>query len=466
MEPCFRLRDWTVEPYSNRLVSTDTGRQVRVEPKVMQVLQVLAERAGETVSKEELFERVWGGPRLTDDVLTVTISALRKALGDSARAPRFVQTVPGSGYRLIVPVEAVDADPERPVFRLRHALLGAAVLLSTALVWTSLLRTPEVLSAERQPGELRDRTVEARYLLGRREPAATARARELLDEVLLESPEFTDARVALAEAHLLAAELGPTPQESLTAARREAQAALALEESPAARAILAQVRFALDWDLTGAEDDFRHALSLDPQNACAHLGLGAVLLARGEPEEALVHVEEYGRLDPLAYPSPFRAFVLVSLGRFDEALADLTRLAVNAPEDPGLQIYLARVSAAANRAEDCFAAYDRYYELTGAGDGVRRKFRARFEADGLRGVHLFILERLDERSTAGGHVSPIDRAAYHAFAGQTDAALDWLERAYAERDLGLPYIAERPGFLKLREDPRFVALLARLGRDS
>jgi len=74
----------------------------------MQVLVCLAE-SGVLVSKETLISRVWADTFVTDDVLTRSISELRKALADDARHPRYIQTVPKGGYRLIQPVMLVAA---------------------------------------------------------------------------------------------------------------------------------------------------------------------------------------------------------------------------------------------------------------------------------------------------------------------------------------------------------------------
>src|SRR5580693_2624800 len=81
--------EWMVAPSRNLLMRG--GDQVRVEPRVMDVLVLLAGHAGRLVSKQDLIERVWSGRYVTDDVLTVTIYALRKALGDEARRPRYVE---------------------------------------------------------------------------------------------------------------------------------------------------------------------------------------------------------------------------------------------------------------------------------------------------------------------------------------------------------------------------------------
>jgi TolB-like protein/Flp pilus assembly protein TadD len=75
----------------------------------MEVLVCLAKYAGETLPKETLFQTVWPDTFVTDDVLTHSISELRRAFEDDAREPRIIQTVPKRGYRLVAPVNAADA---------------------------------------------------------------------------------------------------------------------------------------------------------------------------------------------------------------------------------------------------------------------------------------------------------------------------------------------------------------------
>ncbi len=91
-----------VEPSLNR-VSGPAGT-VRLEPKVMAVLLCLVEHGDEVVPKERLMRAVWPDTFVGDDVLTRAISELRRVFGDDVRDPRFIQTIPKSGYRLIAPV--------------------------------------------------------------------------------------------------------------------------------------------------------------------------------------------------------------------------------------------------------------------------------------------------------------------------------------------------------------------------
>lgn len=102
----FRVGPWLVCPSLNSI--SCKGRTVRLEPKAIEVLLCLAQRAGETLPKEMLFRAVWPDTFVTDDVLTHSISELRRAFEDDAREPRIIQTIPKRGYRLVAPVSAAD----------------------------------------------------------------------------------------------------------------------------------------------------------------------------------------------------------------------------------------------------------------------------------------------------------------------------------------------------------------------
>src|SRR5215467_2405932 len=67
----------------------------------MQVLVTLAERSGQVASKEQIFHRVWPGTFVSDEVLTRSISELRKVFEDNPQEPEYIQTIPKGGYRLV-----------------------------------------------------------------------------------------------------------------------------------------------------------------------------------------------------------------------------------------------------------------------------------------------------------------------------------------------------------------------------
>ena len=101
-----RLAEWTVDLPSNRLVRGE--REIRPTPKAMAVLRQLMLAGGAPLTRNELLDRVWRDAYPTDDVLTHAITELRRALEDEPRVPRYIETIPKVGYRLLPPVEWLD----------------------------------------------------------------------------------------------------------------------------------------------------------------------------------------------------------------------------------------------------------------------------------------------------------------------------------------------------------------------
>jgi len=127
--------EFLVLPASHRLRRGDT--EVQLEPKVMALLVHLAENAGETLDRERLFEALWPGLVVTDDTLTQAVIKLRKALGDNAREPRYIQTVPKRGYRMCAVVQRAPATGPSPHAARPHWVIytafGVLVLLAGTL---------------------------------------------------------------------------------------------------------------------------------------------------------------------------------------------------------------------------------------------------------------------------------------------------------------------------------------------
>ena len=118
MKADFYLGAWLVQPSLGRM-SFD-GRTVQVRPKVMDLLAYLAGSPGTVISKETLLNDVWGTEAISESALTRTISELRDALDDDAPQPRFLETIPKRGYRLIADVRPV-VSPEESKSRRRRA---------------------------------------------------------------------------------------------------------------------------------------------------------------------------------------------------------------------------------------------------------------------------------------------------------------------------------------------------------
>ena len=109
------IGSWLFYPELNRV--RDANSVVQLEPKAALALKLLAERAGKPVTRQELLDAVWANVVVSDDALTQVIIKLRKALGDDARNPRYIQTIPKRGYCLLAEVKAGSNAAHAPAKR-------------------------------------------------------------------------------------------------------------------------------------------------------------------------------------------------------------------------------------------------------------------------------------------------------------------------------------------------------------
>jgi len=98
----FRVGEWSADPDTGRLHRQ--GAEVKLEPKVMHLLQYLAQNQGKVISREELESEIWAGTIVGYDAISSSVTKLRKALGDTTRNPQYLETVSKRGYRLIAKV--------------------------------------------------------------------------------------------------------------------------------------------------------------------------------------------------------------------------------------------------------------------------------------------------------------------------------------------------------------------------
>src|SRR5215471_7242268 len=110
--PRYRFGPIEVDPAAGEIYKS--GIKVRVSKKPFLILLTLLERPGEVVTRETLREQLWCDDTFVEfeQALNAAINRLRVSLGDDAANPRFIETVPGRGYRLIVPVENTAAQPK------------------------------------------------------------------------------------------------------------------------------------------------------------------------------------------------------------------------------------------------------------------------------------------------------------------------------------------------------------------
>ncbi len=145
-ESPFCIGDWRIEPSLGRIIGQNSeADSTKLEPQVMAVLLCLVKQQGQVVSREDIEAQAWANRVVGYDSLSTAIIKLRKALGDDSKNPRYIETVPKKGYRLIATVSTAtpitdaehshtnsDAKPRRQRFQL--GLILGFVLLGLGFV--------------------------------------------------------------------------------------------------------------------------------------------------------------------------------------------------------------------------------------------------------------------------------------------------------------------------------------------
>src|SRR6266850_6467044 len=105
----YRFAGFSLDTKEYRLWRGD--QTISLPRRQFDLLAYLAERSMRVVTRDEMFRDLWKGVIVTENALTQMVSDLRRALDDSAAAPRFIETVAGRGYRFIAPVEVIESQP-------------------------------------------------------------------------------------------------------------------------------------------------------------------------------------------------------------------------------------------------------------------------------------------------------------------------------------------------------------------
>jgi len=247
-----------------------------------------------------------------------------------------------------------------------------------------------------------------------------------------------------------------------TAAKQALQASETLSEAHLSLANLLVLR--RDWG--AADREFKRALELNPRNAKALLDYAAEDLAlTNRLNQAIEQTERALILDPVspdAYAS--HALLLICAHRYDEAIQQVRKALEMQPQDIGIQNLLGRAYVQKGMLPQAVAEFHKAEEL-----GVRRAHWAASLAElyvksGRRAEAEKMLAAWSRRPTQEfGHAESM--AMIYAGLGKKDESFQWLDQAYRERWDRLPWIKIEPEYDSLRDDPRFSALLNKMGLD-
>src|SRR5439155_1832746 len=283
----FTFGDFQLDCRSHEL--RKRGRSLRVQRQPFDVLSLLVAARGHVVTRDELREAVWGRDTHVDFErgINKAVNRLRELLSDRVARPRFIETLPKTGYRFLAPVTQTSS--------------------------RARIVSPEV----------REALLKAKHFWGKRTPAATARSVDYFRHAIERDAECATAWAGLAEAYVMTGILGlQSPQEAFPAAKAAAEKALTLDDAAVeAHTALADVHKLYEWDWDHAERVYRRAIEVDPQYAGAHHWYAQLLAVLARHDEALSEIEAARRCEPVSVPvNSFVSYVWLEARNYRRAI--------------------------------------------------------------------------------------------------------------------------------------------------
>jgi len=285
-------------------------------------------------------------------------------------------------------------------------------------------------------------------------------------EALAKDPNYALAYAGIADAYLFGPGVGPDvpSKESLRLGREAATKALSLDpQLGEAHAALAEVLWFDDWDFSGADREFKQAITLSPSFAEGHHEYSHFLLNLGRINESRVETDRFIELDPVSEaPMGHLAYHYLYARQYDEAIQAYQKTIRLYPQtDPNNHVQLANAYYQKGMFREAVDEYIKGFAEAGTSGKESNDLRNSFARSGVKGfleeyIALAKAKPEDDQDRAG-------IGEMYARLGEKDHAFEWLEKAFAHHDDSLVRLKEELGYDDLRSDPRFADLLRRVG---
>jgi adenylate cyclase len=275
---------------------------------------------------------------------------------------------------------------------------------------------------------------------------------------------FAPAYSGLSDAYCWV-EFSVPPREVMPKAKAAAEKALQLDDSLAeAHASLACVKWGYEFDWVGGERELRRAIELNPSYAYAHNQYGELLAWQGRFDESLAEMRRATELDPLSVL--FTADVanpLEQQGRYGAAKEQIRKALELDPNDAYAQGFLGYIDIAAGKFNEAIPVLEKLQAMNPSGPPCDLGYA--YAAAGERAQARAALKEVNQISLRQ-YVSATCPAQIYAGLGDKRRALDELDKAYEDRSGQLITLKVSKAFDPLRSEPRFIALLKKVGLDK
>jgi serine/threonine-protein kinase len=312
-----------------------------------------------------------------------------------------------------------------------------------------------------------DDQAHAAYLKGRFEenrntPVGYRSAIHYFEDAISRDPDYARAYAAVSRCYrLLVIPLyALTIEGAMPQAEDMARKALELDGTLAeAHTALGDIQRVFHWNLEEAEREYQRAMELDPNSPEAPYGHAFVMSALGHHDEAIVAIQRAQQLDPdNPLPRTAATLHLIWARRFDEAIEQAEATQQMYPDLPRAYERLADAYEAGELYDEAAAAWKKWQIL----DGVREEIVAGLSEAASSGKDTYwrwMLSYWSEKAKSQRVPKTRGISMSYAYLGEKDQALEWLEKQYEGRETELIFLNVWPGYVPLRDDPRFTDLL-------
>jgi serine/threonine protein kinase/tetratricopeptide (TPR) repeat protein len=284
------------------------------------------------------------------------------------------------------------------------------------------------------------------------------------NQAIEKDPSYAMAYAGLAATYVLLPQYGLPQAKYPPLAEAAAEKALSLDATLGeAHAVLGVIASDYKWDWEGAEKEYLRAIELNPSYPTAHQWYSTYLTYVRRFDESLSEVQRAHDLDPLSLViNMCLGDALYAMRQYDRTLEQYEKTVALDPNFPWGHYALGQLYEVLGKFDEAIAEYQKARTLGGKGTVGLSGLGHAYAKSGRRNAALKVLDELSKISEPGYSAS-YDRAFVYSGLDDREKTFQWLEKAYEERATGLLALAYDPLWDSLRSDPRFIALLKKMG---
>jgi serine/threonine-protein kinase len=310
--------------------------------------------------------------------------------------------------------------------------------------------------------------LKGRYFWNRRYEGGLQKGIECFQEAIDKDPLYALAYAGIADCYNIFAHFGfLPPREGYSKAKSAVAKALEIDDTLAeAYASLGWIKTFYDWDWAEAEKAFKRALELNPNYAAAHYFYGLYLSITGHGVEAFAEVKKSVELDPLwLVVNAVLGLGLYWWRQYDEAIEQLQKTLEMDPNFAIAHFYLGLTYAVKERWEEAIASLKKFLNLWPGSPVAVGYLGFAYGMSGQDDEALSMLDQLSKLSQQR-YVSSLYKALIYLGLGKKDQAFEYLDKAYDERESWMVTLKTAPFMDTLRSDPRYEALIKKMGLEK